>query len=45
MKNAEIAQTRVAKEARERKQQQERFIDMYEYGRFERCEFEFANIV
>lgn len=28
MKNAEIAQTRVAKEARERKQQQERFIDM-----------------
>lgn len=30
MKNAEIAQTRVAKEARERKKQQERFIDMYE---------------
>ncbi|KAK6003982.1 hypothetical protein QM012_008832 [Aureobasidium pullulans] len=28
MKNAELAQTRVAKEARERKQQQERFIDM-----------------
>ena len=28
MKNAEISQTRVAKEARERKQQQERFIDM-----------------
>jgi len=28
MKNAEIAQTRVAKEARERKKQQERFIDM-----------------
>jgi PAS domain-containing protein len=45
MKNAEIAQTRVAKEARERKQQQERFIDMYEPGRIERCEFEFANIV
>ncbi|KAI5236347.1 hypothetical protein E4T43_08679 [Aureobasidium subglaciale] len=28
MKNAELAQTRAAKEARERKQQQERFIDM-----------------
>ncbi|THY35362.1 hypothetical protein D6D01_01405 [Aureobasidium pullulans] len=28
MKNAELAQTRVAKEAKERKQQQERFIDM-----------------
>lgn len=30
IKNAEIAQAKVAKEARERKQQQERFVDMYE---------------
>jgi PAS domain-containing protein len=43
MKNAEIAQTRVAKEARERKKQQERFIDMYEFLRFERCGLKFAN--
>jgi signal transduction histidine kinase len=37
MKNAEIAQTRVAKEARERKKQQERFIDMYEPRWIEMC--------
>jgi PAS domain-containing protein len=43
MKNAEIAQTRVAKEARERKKQQERFIDMYESRYIERCGLKFAN--
>lgn len=32
MKNAEIAQTKAAKEAQERKQQQERFIDMISHG-------------
>jgi PAS domain-containing protein len=37
MKNAEIAQTRVAKEARERKTQQERFIDMYEPRSIDMC--------
>jgi PAS domain-containing protein len=45
MKNAEIAQTRVAKEARERKQQQERFIDMYEPRWIERCDYKHANTV
>lgn len=45
MKNAEISQTKVAKEARERKQQQERFIDMYEPRWIERCDFKCADIV
>ena len=45
MKNAEISQTKVAKEARERKQQQERFIDMYEHCWIERRESNLANII